>query len=751
VTTKLLPESAPIPLPEFTENGSDDRDSKIFTIIAVGVPTLIILILMSGVVSQVDRSAVFPFLHVDWSAPTLLFANTPTGGDMGAHVLLPQVLRDVLLPSGRIIGWSTAWYAGFPAMYFYFPLPAIFTVIVDVFVPYGVAFKLSTILGLALMPWAVFVMVRGFGFSRVVSGFGAFFGSMFVFMESFAILGGNIKSTLAGEFSFSWSLALSMFYLGVVAKAVREDKPFTPLAGVLLALTALSHIVTTMVVVLATLPLLVRRNGPRTVFRSWGIGFALSAFWAVPLLVRGAQGLTTNMNWTPLDGFLGETPHVGLVATPFPDEFIPLIIIAVIGVVWSLIRRDAVSPLLAMTVFPVLFYALLPEWGITAVYNGRLLPFWFLGGFIFAGIALGLGVSALSRAYPQRLQAMVAVSALALIVPANVALFGVNDAPGWVAWNFTGYEGKAQYDQYDALMQTVDGLPSGRVMWEHNGDINGKYGTPMALMLIPYWDPSHPTMEGVFFESSISTPFHFLNQSEVSESPSQAVRGLTYHGLDIDRAVSHLRLYDVAYYISVTEKATTAAQDAGLEVVAESEPWTIFALPDTTFVDVARNRPVVYAGDAAFNDVAVEWYEDIDGLDYWIASDGPASWPRIETLDERFDVSRSYGGPAGSVSDVVVTDDRIEFTTDAIGRPHLVKMSYFPNWTVTRGGDGPYYAAPSLMIVVPTEERVVLQFEPTIVENVGNLLTLGGIAFLAVFAWQRRKKRRDEALIDEVS
>ena len=48
-----------------------------------------------------------------------------------------------------------------------------------------------------------------------------------------------------------------------------------------------------------------------------------------------------------------------------------------------------------------------------------------------AAFAPGM-VTALSRVYPARRQALAAVSALALLVPANVALFGVHDSPGWV-------------------------------------------------------------------------------------------------------------------------------------------------------------------------------------------------------------------------------------------------------------------------------------------------------------------------------
>ena len=41
----------------------------------------------------------------------------------------------------------------------------------------------------------------------------------------------------------------------------------------------------------------------------------------------------------------------------------------------------------------------------------------------------------------------------------------------------------------------------GRALWENNGD-NGKYGTTMALMLLPHWtDGCIASMEGLFFEA----------------------------------------------------------------------------------------------------------------------------------------------------------------------------------------------------------------------------------------------------------
>ncbi len=85
-------------------------------------------------------------------------------------------------------------------------------------------------------------------------------------------------------------------------------------------------------------------------------------------------------------------------------------------------------------------------------------------------------------------------------------------------------------------------------------------------------------------------------------------------------------------------------------------------------------------------------------------------------------------------------DHEVAFTTDAVGVPHLVKVSYFPNWEVT-GAEGVYRVAPSLMLVIPTDEEVTLQFGRTWVEVVGAALTLTAVVGLVVYAVVRVRRR----------
>ena len=70
-----------------------------------------------------------------------------------------------------------------------------------------------------------------------------------------------------------------------------------------------------------------------------------------------------------------------------------------------------------------------------------------------------------------------------------------------------------------------------------------------------------------------------------------------------------------------------------------------------------------------------------------------------------------------------------------------MKVSYFPNWQVD-GAEGVYRVAPSLMLVIPTESEVTLQFAYTWVEIVGAALTATAVVGLTAYAVVRIRERR---------
>jgi hypothetical protein len=733
----------------------------------------------------------------------LLDSSTPSGGDMGAHVFGPAYLRDVLIPSGRLLGWSQDWFAGFPAFYFYFPLPSLVIVLLDVFLPYGTAFKLVTVMGLVGLPPAVAFMTRSFGFSRAIAAVAGAGAVVFAFLESYSIYGGNVASSLAGEFSYSWSFSLGMVYLGYLMRAVDGERSAIPRAALVFGLTALSHVLTTLVLVLATLPLLARKRiDRRAAVVVWAWAFAIAGFWALPLVFRISY--SSDMAWTPLSRW----------EEVFPIELWLLIPLAIAGAVWAIRRTHRVIPVIAATLIPIVYYPLplllpviSPEMfgeGRFKLWNGRLLPYWYFGIVFFASIAVGAAVLQASRRFPDRLSAwwvrgfivVAAVSGVIVVVASDLpavawvavvvsalialgvslfadadvstratltgvagtvlalgALAGVSFIDGWARWNYTGYEGKDVYPEYAALMETVDRLEPGRIQWEANSTLNS-YGTPMALMLFPYWtEGRQKSMEGLYFESSLTTPFHFLNAGEMSFKPSNPIPGLPYDNFNFERGLAHLHHFGVEYYVAYTPEARQRADDhPDMVQLAVSEPFAVYKLPAAPLVEIASFEPSVYdpslgtgGTGPGYEDVIVDWYADADLLDYWLLEDGPDDWRRV---GPSFEAGLAGAAPVvteGSVSDIELDDQSISFTTSAIGVPHLVKVSYFPNW-VAEGADGPWLASPSLMVVVPTESEVVLEFRNQAPEWIGWLLTLAGIAALAAFRFLSggaRQERRD--------
>ncbi|NIR37513.1 MAG: hypothetical protein GWN79_11605, partial [Actinobacteria bacterium] len=433
------------------------------------------------------------------------------------------------------------------------------------------------------------------------------------------------------------------------------------------------------------------------------------------------------------------------------------VVLAVLGAVVCGMRRIRFG--MALTLVAMIIataFVLLPE---TRLWNVRLLPFYYLTVYLLAGIAVAeVGRAAVGfwRGNAARASAVAAVPAVAVAAVLLVALafplravpfagnftrdgstlygfesiagiddlagidFGttqLNFGPGWARYNFSGYENKpgtAEYTDFVATMEQVgEQFGCGQSLWEFESERLGSYGTTMALMLLPHWtDGCIGSMEGLYFEASATTPYHFLLQSELSAAPSRAQRDLPYSPLDVEKGVAGMRTLGVRYYMAFSEGALTQARaHPALEEIAASGPWVIFQLFDHQLVSGLDHLPVVVDGIGAGGE---EWL--VPSVAHWeagagtplLAADGPAEWPRqsLEDLDLGVHADRSaeIRSLAAELPDwvervaveepAVVTgvhtdNSSIAFRVDRVGAPVLVRTSYFPNWDAD-GAEGPY-------------------------------------------------------------
>jgi putative flippase GtrA len=678
--------------------------------------------LMPLIIDALILGAIVGLLLTYFRVPLLAAQTTTTGGDTGAHVFVPWFLRTHLLPRGQLSGWSPDWFAGFPLLHFYFPLVPTLQALLSFAIPYEVAFKIGTVLGTFAFPVAVYLLFRLLRFPFPGPVVAAVVSLGFLFLRSFSIFGGNIASSLSGEYSFSLSLALCLVFLGLAYRVATEDHGRPLLAAAVLALAVLSHLVPVIVVVLFSPVLAIwawRRHGLRSgsvrLAAMFGIAFAFTAFWSVPFLAR--LGFTANMRWVPVEGW----------TRLLPGELQLYLIGAVSGAVLAAFALDRrFLFFLGPAAIGAGVYFFLPEGHL---FNGRFAPFWFLGVVLATGyflatlISITLGAMAPYGGGWWRRSA----AALAIVVPvAAVALMGAQlvgskddtYVDDWIRWNYDGYERKPPYGELRALMDRMAALPRGRVMWEPSPE-QGEFGTPIALMTLPYF-ASQPSMEGLLFESSITTPFHFLTAAEVADQPSNPIAGLPYASLDLRRGIAHMRLFDVRYFVSwsdrVREAATSASKD--LRHVEDVGRFSIFEL-DHAQVVIPRFQPVVLAG-ADWEEASIDWFSELRNLEVPLVAEGAADWAR--TGGSRSSLPRAPLAHGGAVVSARMDDDEISFTTDAVGEPHWVRTSYFPNWTV-EGAEGPYLSSPSTMIVIPTQREVRLRYARTPYEWLGLVMT----------------------------
>jgi hypothetical protein len=376
---------------------------------------------------------------------------------------------------------------------------------------------------------------------------------------------------------------------------------------------------------------------------------------------------------------------------------------------------------------------------------------------------------------------------------------------GWAAWNYSGYERKAAYPQYKAIMDAAnqiantDGQGPGRVLWEPssgNPDAINSYGTSLALELLPHFtDSKIGSMEGIYFESSGTTSPHFLMVSNCAQHPSNPVRALVYGNPNenFDMCVKQMQKLGVRYYMVWTKEQRELADDHPDLTFIKAIPgeiqgtdlkgWRVYQVADSDLVEGLTTEPIVadvHKGtysecwDTPWNDtvnrealleqgwecdMAPAWMDEdlIDipfieapssglrasGLEVLTGGpkDPPKEWQHIDGRELDKAQPRAIADPA-QVSNIERDADSIEFDVDAdgIGKPVVVKESFYPNWKV-EGAKGPYRVSPNVMVVVPTQEHVTLSYGMTTADWLGRIITFGGlIGLVLLFLWKGARR-----------
>ena len=261
----------------------------------------------------------------------------------------------------------------------------------------------------------------------------------------------------------------------------------------------------------------------------------------------------------------------------------------------------------------------------------------------------------------------------------------------------------------------------GREMWEYSSS-EDRFGTPEALMLLPIWtNGCIDSMEGLLFESSTTTPYHFLNQAELSAGlpsrkwASRTVRWMSPSGWSTCNCSGSSTSWPRHPRSSRRRRSTLRcnwsprpARGHTTTTVPSHTPRGHLPGEGLLARHPSGQRPgrplgrqagtIELARERHGRGPALSWYGDPGKRDVQPAQSGPPDWPRTPVT--RFRPTVKHVGTT-QVTAVTQTDSTVSFHVSRVGTPVLVKVSYFPNWHVT-GGDGPWRVTPNLMVVVPT-------------------------------------------------
>jgi len=674
----------------------------------------------------------------------LLLDTTTVGGDTPAHNYLASHLKDQLFHHGRLVSWAGGWWCGFPMFQFYFCLPYLLMALLDVILPFNIAFKLVSVLGILALPACAYVSARWMRLPRPGPLLLAIAMIPFLFDSGHTMWGVNIFSTLAGMIANSISFAIMLLAIGSACRDADDGRFRFRTVCLFVALIA-SHFFTTIIagLALAIAPFLKPRAGVKKAMlvlaAEGGLALLLMAWWLIPLLAKQPFAAAFGADWD----LRLHSPAVPLLVI--------LTALALGGTILSFMNRDRCGALMLWMLLVSVFLLFFGSHLSPVFVNVRLWPFVF-----YAMLALGVvGVAHLIR----KLDGASLVVGAALV---GALLLGAESGPtvrSWAKWNYEGLENKPRWPVFSILVLPLDGTP-GRLANDLHDD-NDSLGSTRVFEAVPALIEKS-ILEGGIVNSALGSHYSYYIQSETSKNCAgfpEIVKPTTFN---LTNATLHLELFNVKHFIARWADTKAAlAQSPEWQKLQEVQGWELYELKRNNgrYVFIPEHEPMAVRTND-FIRAGLEWIYTIEALNqpFVLLNDNQpaeARWGEVLSPDryQKYLAALKSGEQAPAraraidrtkvvISDEDVTDNHIAFTTTGIGVPHMIKCSYFPNWRV-RGAKQVYLVTPDFMLVYPEQEKVELYYGYTLSDNVGRTLSvLGLLIFVGAVGWRRYRTRR---------
>jgi hypothetical protein len=675
----------------------------------------------------------------------MLSNNTITGGDMVGYYYMTYYARYYLLPNLKILGWSPGWFAGFPMFQFYFPLTFVLAALLGFIIPVHISFKLMTVLGIFLMPICTYFSFKLMRFKFPIPIIAGIVSLQLLFFEHYSMWGGNIPSSLAGEFSHTLSIAFMILFFGSLYRGI-EEKKYVVQNAILFSLIIFSHGITTIYVGICSLFYLFTKNREefdsnfKYLFKVYLLAFMISGFYLLPLIMKGDYSI----------------PHLWLFSYSekelnnmlLPQSMYLFYALAVFGVFMGIRNKDKRVIFLIFSLLLALIFFFtstelnkLPIPIIKHFIFVRFLPIFYL-------LTLVIAVSSFDKIIG-RFKAEWLIPLIVFFLMVWWINGHTTYIKSWIKWNYEGFETKYLWNSFQKVNDYLNNKAgSGRVEFEYEADVhNSGLGSSRAMEALPAF--SRPTLIGTQFQSALNGPYIYAMECEYSQKQCPCPLFLLSDGclpFNLESAKKHLELFNVKYLIVTTDELKkTLRDDKDFNLVYGPDELEVHELMthDGKYTVLPKYEPVLIQTDD-WGGLALKWFKEYDSdvsIVYTKNINDEDKSKFKQVIAEFKDLSQIEKVKIQKDCSIeeIVNNEEVKIKTSCINKPLLIKISYFPNWKV-EGADKIYMVSPAFMMIFPKQENVRLYYGKTWDNYLGIFMTFISIIIVIILIFDKNKK-----------
>jgi hypothetical protein len=737
----------------------------------------------------------------------LIFLDTIlTGGDSASWYQVAVHLKDTLIPHARLYGWDMANFCGYPNFNFYFIPPFLLAVLLSyIGIPLTIGLKLVMVSGWYFLPVSVYLGLRLMAYRFPAPVIGACATLLFLFNETYTMFGGNILSSLAGEFCYMFAFSLLPYFMGSMIKGFSNDRRLI-INGLVLGLIGLSHLFVFIPAISVVLFGFFTKKRTVYLVQVCAIGFGVMAFWILPLIAwRNNYTIPVYMIWQsfvslkltlitaatlcvitipmvifyvfPLKKDSNTFVYPGIQKIIISYAVICLLLIMVmvcygffqcIGTEIQALSLSKISGLLLLAGFTIWFGMIVfvspmgktacskflhdtKDPGIYLWMIGVCLAMYFCAHFLkvpdirflppILMVIILIIFSYYAGQYLSYLSWGIQLMSILfiLICVISTVILKEKNVQKWYSDTFKGYEqtrGFKHFKDVNQYLRSDNSLNAPRVGYEKCNRY-GPYGGDRVFESL-FLFSGRQTLEGIHYSSSLSSKFLTFLQTEFSKdikTPTPYVLSQ----INPESLAIHMNLYNISQLVILSPQVKKILNEAP-QFLHEKDvgQFSIYRLKQDLpgYISTLTYPPLLYTGPDWLDKFYDQWFKYPEKSDiFFVPSDFVRHPDDLAVFQEKTAqlnvlpsfLTNKYACKADIQSHL--SHFEIKFRTSAIGVPHLIRVSYFPNWIVS-GAHGVYPVSPHFMLVIPRSNEVTLTYSRCIWEIGGWYLT--GFTFLTL-------------------